>query len=387
MSKKYKIIELKLTPVTPFFFGKENQSDLGNKNDYFQLSQEFPQQTTLLGLLRHKILRDNGINLDAYEFSDTYNQANLLIGDEGFVANNNKLKNYGKINSISPCFIIDEKNNYLWVRDHELIKNKTANEELCISNNNTHLVWHNSDENADVNYLNKHHFSSLLNDTFKNDVIHTANYVGSYKGGNKINYKEDSFFIMQYRHLCKYDKVAEINEVTYNKAKPMSFGFLACIEEDCHISCQPDFMSMGKEQSFFKVETQNIKENLIFEPEKLYEFDYYLKIQTLTNSKIIKCTLLSDARISNNDLEKLSKISIMQITNQQRLRYIKRKTGKFFMGARPHKETCAFNLIAKGSVFFIENKHKDDFKVILTNAKDFLQIGYNYMIFNNAKTI
>ena len=102
MATKCKIIEIKLTPITPFFFGKENLSEIGNKFDYFQTSSENPQQTTLLGFLRHKILRDNGINLDSNNFrNDKSYKIDELIGNNGFIVNNNKPNYFGKIISYS----------------------------------------------------------------------------------------------------------------------------------------------------------------------------------------------------------------------------------------------------------------------------------------------
>lgn len=387
MSQKYKIIEFKLTPVTPFFFGRENQSDLGNKNDYFQFSLDYPQQTTLLGFLRHKILRDNDINLDFSSYSDPEGLAKTLVGYEGFTENSITEKNYGMINSISPCFIINDDRTYLWSRDHEFIENKTQTEELCLSSNFKHFVWHGSKQNTDMNYLNKHHFAGLLTDEFKNEILHPANYVGTHKGGVKMSVKEDSFFIMEYRHLRKHKKVTESNELPYNKIIPLSFGFLACLKQECKIHELPDFMPMGKERSIFKVETEIKEENLELESNKVFEFDSLMRINNQTSTPVIKCILLSDSRINYVDLQKLNEISLMQITNYQRFRYIKRKTGEFFAGANPKKESKAFNLIAKGSVFFIDSANKDEFNRILLNARDFRQIGYNYVSFKNAKTI
>lgn len=387
MKKNYKIIEFKLTPITPFFFGKENASDLGNKNDYFQTSQEYPQQTTLLGFLRHKILRDNNINLDANKYSDIKNESNNLVGTEGFIINNGNIKDYGKVHSLSPCFVIDESGEYLWERNKERIQNKGKEETLCINKNLNGFIWEDTIQNHTTLYLTKHFFSSKLNDTAKDDLMNFSNYVGSYKGGNKQQIKEDSFYIMEYRHLQKKKTIATIKDKEFSKPTLLSFGFLACIEEDCHISTLPDFMPMGKERSIFKVEINILETGKQLEISEEFDYQKGLKIQDDDNEEILMCVLLSDAKVSKDDFEELNKLTLMQITEQQRLRYIKRKTGLFHTAARPLKESKAFNLIAKGSVLFLRKAEKVKIEAVFHKSKDFRQIGYNYVMFINAKTI
>lgn len=112
----YKLIEIKLTPITPYFFGKEPFHQLGNKTDYYQTSLDSPQQTTLLGLLRHKILRDNKIDLNKLAPKNPSNlKVEDLIGKRSFQVNDNNFNCFGKIHSISPCYIVnpDEKNLFL----------------------------------------------------------------------------------------------------------------------------------------------------------------------------------------------------------------------------------------------------------------------------------
>jgi len=388
MNKKFKIIRFKLTPATPFFFGKENSSDLGNKNDYFQTSLEYPQQSTLLGFVRHKILRDNDINLDSNNYKDDQNKAAQLIGLAGFNCNNDSCKDYSMVNSLSPCFIMDENDNYLWDRSKELIVNKNKSEELCLNDNSEGFEWDDSIRGKKIKYLNKHLFSLKLNSVNKTDILHKNDFVGIYKGGIKPGIKEDSFFIREYVNLYVKEEIATINDVVFSKTKSYAFGFMACVQQDCFISLLPDFMPMGKERSIFKVETKLIEESIeLISDENIFQFNNQLQLNEVVSSSIVKCILLSDAKLNAEDLNKLGELTLIQITEQQRFRYIKRNTEKFFTAARPVKENKAFNLLAKGSVFFLKAENKLKIMKIFSKASDFRQIGYNYIKFINANTI
>lgn len=379
MEKKYNVFKIVLTPITPYFFGKELQSDLGNKNDYFQTSSSYPQQTTLLGMLRHKVLRDNHINLDEnnYRVPEGINPTDL-IGTKGFAVNNNNVNFFGKIHSISPCFLLDEKGEHLWNRSNEWSLN--AQSELCLNGKQDGFIWEKNKER----YLSKHPFEALLNQTKKGDCIQTANCTGIHKGGIKAKTKEDSFFIMAYSHLAKKEIVHESNSITYAKIQPLSFAFVAMIESEIHINTHIDFMPIGKEKSMFKVETQLLSQEAVG---KDYTIAPHLKCPTETSADVLKCVLLSDARLSDADLTALNTLCILQITTQQRFRFIERETKRFNPAQKPNKAMKAYNLMAKGSVLFVHKKDKTAIETIFNRAQDFKQIGYNYITFVNAKTI
>ena len=391
MGKKYKIIEIRLTPVTPYFFGKENWGELGNKYDYFQTSQEYPQQTTLLGFLRHKILRDNGIDLDKDNFRNTLDQKpEDLVGIKGFEPGEYKADKFGKVLSISPCFIADNNNNYLWERCHEYVKNGNRTEELCLDEENKILKWHDSIKNTDIKYLAKHPYYENLNNIEKDKIFHTNAKPGNFKGGTKPKLTDDSYFIMKYRNISKNEEICKSNTMKFQKKENLSFGFLACIDQDAPINTTDDFMPMGKDRSIFKVETSVIKENIALHEhkhEKFYDFKPDLKIGDDEDSEYLKCVLLSDAMAVDDDHKKLNQLCLLQITGLQRMRFITRETKKFYPGARPVKSSKAYNLISRSSVLFLKKEKKDEVQEIFDNAADFKQIGYNYIFFTSAKTM
>jgi hypothetical protein len=86
-----------LKPVTPYFWGMEQVSELGNKRNYYLESALFPQQTAVLGMLRYQALAQFGF----LSIPDHFRiDATKLIGDSSFdIANT---KGYGAISKISP---------------------------------------------------------------------------------------------------------------------------------------------------------------------------------------------------------------------------------------------------------------------------------------------
>lgn len=363
--EKYKLIQIKLTPITPYFFGKEASHQLGNKTDYFQHSLDFPQQTTLLGLLRHKVLRDNGIDLDATN-PKNIKGLNLvsLIGASSFQVNNDSLNAFGKIKSISPCYIIDNNN-----QKHFYENNETSNSERILLNESKDAFLKGTEK-----YIGKFQLDEKIGTHNYSNCFHNSVKVGIHKGGVKAIVRDESYFIMEYKQLGQKE---QIGKTDFNKFKKWSFAFQAILSQDVEINEAVDIMPMGKERSLFRVETTILQNEI--EEEK---FD--LKADEVLESDILKCVLLSDTRLSQTDLITLKNKCVIQITNKQRVRYIKRNTREYYLGEKPTKEAKAFNLIAKGSVLFIEKKNKDEVEQLLNKAKDFKQIGYNYFYFKNA---
>jgi len=97
---------LTMKPIEHFFFGVEKVGNLGNRKPYYLETTEFPQQTSILGLLRYVILLKEGklgTNLGADK------KVNELIGSDSFPGNSKT--GYGVIKELSPVFIVENNNN------------------------------------------------------------------------------------------------------------------------------------------------------------------------------------------------------------------------------------------------------------------------------------
>lgn len=116
-----------LQPLEPYFLGGERNFHFGpvekeSKADYYLISEDVPQQSSIFGMLRFLLLEKAGM-LDArYYGSDAgkrqaasrrhgeiQEQQAALIGREGFSADRKDAPtDYGKLYSISPLFLAHE---------------------------------------------------------------------------------------------------------------------------------------------------------------------------------------------------------------------------------------------------------------------------------------
>lgn len=111
MTKTYLIT---LTPTGKFFFGGDMTFTVNGKEtdftSYIIRSNKFPQQTSLLGMLRFLILRNDSTVFDEQKQLVTDRQkAKELIGPKSF-ENSNAEGDFGKIKKLYPCFLQKDGN-------------------------------------------------------------------------------------------------------------------------------------------------------------------------------------------------------------------------------------------------------------------------------------
>ena len=109
--KKYIV---KLKPVGPFFFGGEKTFGSLKSQNYFTVSDVMPQVSSIVGLLRFLILKNN-LGLDCKAIADE-------IGPESFTLSFTKcgdrdyVPNMGRLKSVSPVFITDPNSGAYYTR-------------------------------------------------------------------------------------------------------------------------------------------------------------------------------------------------------------------------------------------------------------------------------
>lgn len=109
MTKTYLIT---LQPTGKFFFGGDMTFNVASEEDKFNeqfssyiiSSNKFPQQTSLLGMLRFLLLKNSGKEVFAYNKIQNHDAARTLIGEHSFCVG--KQDGYGMIKGISPCFLV-----------------------------------------------------------------------------------------------------------------------------------------------------------------------------------------------------------------------------------------------------------------------------------------
>jgi CRISPR-associated protein Cmr3 len=109
-----------LKPLTPFLFGGKNTfGKLGDKEEgsYIVESKQFPQQTTLLGMIQKQAMIHHGLltRKRRGEWVDKENiaKAQELVGKEKFNLKSAQEQSFGGIGSISPVFLTRNGNRYI----------------------------------------------------------------------------------------------------------------------------------------------------------------------------------------------------------------------------------------------------------------------------------
>ena len=79
------IYHIKLRPLDKFFFGGEQNFDGGKERNYLVHSAYFPQQTALLGLVRHMLLlNDTSVFQNGTIIKGKEKLVEALIGEKSF---------------------------------------------------------------------------------------------------------------------------------------------------------------------------------------------------------------------------------------------------------------------------------------------------------------
>ena len=108
---RYKVT---LKPLEWFFFGGEQTFDNGETQSFIARSNRFPQQTTLLGMVRYQLLKQNHLLLNGEKKDESIlSEMATLIGKNSFDIEATETQSFGKIKSISPVFI--------QMKEHQLV--------------------------------------------------------------------------------------------------------------------------------------------------------------------------------------------------------------------------------------------------------------------------
>lgn len=105
MINKYYIV--RLTPINSYYFGGEITFGEGAAQNYYVKSNYLPQASSLLGVMRYEVLRQN--NLLSYDKTNRQQleQVKYLIGEHGFNLDDDS--SYGIIQKLSPVFVENKR--------------------------------------------------------------------------------------------------------------------------------------------------------------------------------------------------------------------------------------------------------------------------------------
>ncbi|NVK64973.1 MAG: hypothetical protein HWE22_10320 [Flavobacteriales bacterium] len=363
MTQKYLI---KLTPHSYFFFGGERT--FGDKANYLVKSNDFPQQTALLGLIRYQLLRNSDcFNMEKNRIISSKNaDVSTLIGPNSFEVGNTF--EFGKIKSLSPVFIARNQQgevDYLFHANNEyqINEKKEETEFLEIGRMETpnEQFFHLEKYSAKFG-LNTFYQSQQSSELVEPDKI----FADRQQTGIRKNYKgetEDNAYYIQF--FKRFQNSAD---------RQYSFAFVLELDASVNheILNQPKVV-LGAEQCTFTMECSPFEE----------EFkDLIPDFHPSRNSD--KVVLVSDAYVGEEDPLKFCDFAITDTVDFRFLKTSVDTTENYADMDRSLKtyakkvtKSEKFTLYKKGSVFYtndtkqLENLFKKD------SFQNFQDLGYN----------
>lgn len=350
-----------LTPTGSFFFGgdmsfsvKDNKDHNEKFSSYIIESNQFPQQTSLLGMLRFLILSNNKTAFDHFtqKILDK-NNASTLIGSGSFSVHNTHTENsFGKIKSISPCILQKKENNMNWI---DLFPTAPLYESGVDFSSPINAIINGKTVNVPVikEYNPKKQYESI----FKSQ-------------DETVSIEESKIFLKDQRIGIEKDysgitnDSAYFKQICYRLENGFRFAFEAEIEMDI-TSYDKQIVSVGGNSSQFII-------NIVIDK----NISYPEKCKNTVNC-YGKVALLSPSFIEKEDANK----SCFAITDAVPFRFLETTVNSVDYNILSKKvlRSNKYYLYKAGSVFYFDNqKNFESFKSALESKKEFRQIGYNY---------
>ncbi|MBK9961554.1 MAG: hypothetical protein IPP06_09590 [Saprospiraceae bacterium] len=381
--KNYKPYLIKLFPTNEFYFGSE-QNFSGGQN-YFAVSRKFPQQSTLLGVLRYKILEANNLLSSDYG-KKVKDLATNMIGPEGFNhTSDQNIKDYGDIGAITPLSIYDGKKYYYVGNRDRGFKGEGHNEDqfdLKFSNELPNLHGYNI----------KSYYPDFLVDGEKNAKSIANLFVERTQVGI---YRTNSRFSNQTRIKNEDEEKGFYKKTSWVFYQPeMCFTFFAWLSESTgnnlvsFTNGSQILTPIGGERSLFRMHVEQGEKESKKWKEQIYQV-------YKNDSDFHRVVLISDAYVFPSEIYKTSLYAItkpipfrfmtskvLETENYFALEDSKSKSNKYI------RKSHLLQLMAAGSVFFINDSQLDDFKNTMDQYKAHRQIGHNhYLILKNDNKI
>ncbi len=355
--------QITLTPVDKFFFGGDMTFQVGNneKDDfntqfmsYIIKSSMFPQQTSLLGMLRFLILRNGGNEVFANGHIVNKDNSNKLIGEHSFSVNHDHHENeFGVIKGISHVKVRRTKGNVTTDLEFAPLFKELAFDDNSIGTYNL--------KDFCIPNISKKEYDAK--EGLKLELTDGEN-----RYGLKAVFKEDRR-IGNNRNIKTghIDEGALFKQVSYRfNTEEANYCFVFEAEVDDSMALEDydrQIISVGADNSQFVLGiTKDIKTNNI---QPLHNAIYLLSPTFLTREEARKATFA--------------------VTKLMPFRFLTEREGNKEDDNRSYhilnsklRRSDRFELYAPGSVFYFRDEaQKQTFINIIENKREFRQIGYN----------
>lgn len=385
--KTYKI---DLRPMDVFFFGGEQHFGEGDEANYFVRSNYFPQQSGVLGMLRHQLLIQN--NCIPVNGNEAF--VSKLIGDESYnILGSATL--FGVIKNVSPIFLSNEKGLLFSEAFEYYIDKKNKPDQLSL-----------------IKVEDKVGKTMIYPDVKKTLVITVGNnYSGKYeirellvsKKGDHFNLRFDKEFEKKgnlpengvfietgkpgIQKSLKKQKGAKdqgfYKQYSYSFPKDICFTFFAEIDRDVATNFESGRIMLGGEKSAFHmvVDEYKEKESPFHEDSGFYNGLYERPHDSLNKIVCISDCIADDqlaglvAFMSNSMINfRNTRTKVHKTSNYNRMdKLYENKQSQYNSPVRSNK----YQLLRRGTVLWVEDDHLNAVLTLLKKDQH-RAIGYNY---------
>lgn len=384
---------IKLKPIGKYFFGGDMTFEVGDKSNkdynskyssYIIESNKFPQQTSLLGMLRYLLLTKTkspevfSLNENRITNKDA---AAKIIGQASFsVIQNHKLdekegSRFGKIDSIGPCFLLHE-----YSKEGRLIEeyflSAPKDSQFIVSFDGSIDAYYNENQLKvpSISYKSKKGESD--GEEKIKEYTSKAEFDTIYINGNGSTIKEDDIFIKDtriginksYEGKTSHDDKGYYKQISYRLKDGFSFAFVAEVDFDLS-ECQNELVSLGADGSEFSLSASLLSNGL--------QIPHYPDGVTPVKGAC-RVILLSDSLLNNEDIKK----TYFNISQSIPFRFLETNVeceNYNVLGGKVKRSEKKYYLYEKGSVFYFENEESaNEFVGLVEGKEEFHQIGYNY---------
>lgn len=347
--------QIKLTPVDTYFFGgdkhrvKKNWSTKTERliANYFVESNQYPQQTTLLGMLRYyllfrskKLLNQNSTDSDRTDAKD-------LIGKKSFAFGGTN--DFKKIAYVSPLYFINKGKTYQFA---------PFDLEYELDDNNI-LKKRDKNFNAKKHYddITTHKLISAEQDVIKlSDILTTEKQVG-----NKIvtagNSNTEGFYKMHKKKLKEGWSFAVDAEIDLND-----------------LDKEKNFVPFGGEKSIFEIELRKSEPMQISLPNKYQRKQSFV---FLASDAFVKSETMKLVQFAVNQFASF-RCLISNISNTIHFNDLpedQTKTGGI-------KRSQRLQLLKRGSILYFNNQTDRDNFIQNLQTPGETKIGFNKYLTN-----
>jgi len=390
--KTYKI---DLRPMDVFFFGGEQHFGEDEDANYFVRSNYFPQQSGVLGMLRHQLLIQNDCMPITKKNSGTVSS---LIGYESYNIEKSELK-FGAIEKISPLFISNAgellfPEAYEFYIDKKNAPKKLSQIEVKTLTGQT-LIYPEIEKTSIISvgesYLGKYDIKELLVSTKNNQQYDYFCSKERKEEKERKNWPANGMFIETgkpgiQKSLRKQKGQKDqgfYKQFSFSFPNDVCFTFFAEIDRDIAKHFESGRIMLGGEKSAFHMVVEEFKgkgspfdENSAFYA-GLYERSHnsFHKIVCLSDCIVSDELACKVAFMSNTMIEfrnSRSKVSNTSNYNRMDKKYENDKS-QYNSPVRSQK----YQLLKRGSVLWVDDDLLNTVQTSL-NQPQHRAIGYNY---------